>query len=101
MTTIARAIMTTLGAGILSAIFVSNAVAGCGDVSELKGQFEFARSNTLLSALAPAAHAETAPDHFGSGGSRASIVGLWKVQLISKGNTSHNPPIPDGALIDF
>ena len=101
MNTIARAITMTLGAGILSAIFVSNAVAGCGDVSELKGQFEFARSSTLLSALAPAARGETAPDHFGSGGSSASIVGLWKVQMISKGNTSHNPPIPDGALIDF
>jgi hypothetical protein len=24
-----------------------------------------------------------------------------EVQLISKGNTSHNPRIPDGALIDF
>ena len=26
---------------------------------------------------------------------------MWKVQLISKGNTTHNPSIPDGALIDF
>ncbi len=31
----------------------------------------------------------------------ASIVGMWKFQLISKGNTGHNPSIPDGALIDF
>ena len=35
------------------------------------------------------------------GGLGASIAGMWKVQLISKGNTGHNPSIPDGALIDF
>jgi hypothetical protein len=26
---------------------------------------------------------------------------MWKTQLISKGNGSHNPSIPDGALLDF
>lgn len=31
----------------------------------------------------------------------ASIVGLWNVQFLSKGNTTHNPSIPDGALLDF
>jgi hypothetical protein len=31
----------------------------------------------------------------------ATIVGLWKVQLLSKGNGAHNPSIPDGAIIDF
>jgi hypothetical protein len=35
------------------------------------------------------------------GGSGASIFGMWEFQLISKGNTGHNPSIPDGALIDF
>jgi len=29
------------------------------------------------------------------------MVGMWKVQLISEGNTGHNPSIPDGALLDF
>ncbi len=29
------------------------------------------------------------------------MVGFWKTQFISKGNTGHNPSIPDGALIDF
>ncbi len=31
----------------------------------------------------------------------ASIVGMWNVQFISQGNTSLNPPIPDGAILDF
>ena len=31
----------------------------------------------------------------------ATIVGLWSIQFISQGNTAHNPPIPDGAQIDF
>ena len=38
----------------------------------------------------------------GRGGNpAASIVGLWKFTVSSKGNTSHNPPIPDGAVIDW
>ena len=35
------------------------------------------------------------------GSSSVSITGMWKFQFISKGNTSHSPSIPDGALIDF
>jgi len=26
---------------------------------------------------------------------------MWNIQFISQGNTAHNPPIPDGAQIDF
>jgi hypothetical protein len=36
-----------------------------------------------------------------SGGGAASIVGLWSFQFISVGNTTHNPAIPDGAMLDF
>lgn len=36
----------------------------------------------------------------GAAGSSVSIVGLWNVQFLSKGNTAHNPPIPDGAVLD-
>ena len=32
---------------------------------------------------------------------RPSIVGMWTFQLVSQGNTAHNPSIPDGAVIDF
>lgn len=88
----------TFGAGILGALSVSNAVAGCGDLSSLQGPFEMAKPGAELRQPEAAAKADSANQR---GGSSASIVGLWKVQLISKGNTSHNPSIPDGALIDF
>jgi hypothetical protein len=29
-----------------------------------------------------------------------SIVGMWKFQVTSTGNTTHTPPIPDGASVD-
>lgn len=36
-----------------------------------------------------------------SGPAAPSIVGMWNIQYISAGNTSHTPPIPDGAVVDF
>ncbi|HEX5227001.1 MAG TPA: hypothetical protein VFW44_04795 [Bryobacteraceae bacterium] len=101
MKAISRAITMTLGAGILSAIFVSSAMAGCGDPSDLKGGLQLAAPSAVLRAFTRSAQPDSIADRFGGGGSSASIVGLWKTQLISKGNGSHNPPIPDGALIDF
>jgi hypothetical protein len=98
MKAISRAITIALGAGVFSAIFVSNAVAGCGDLSNLQGPLEMA--DPLVVARAAARPANLSADEWG-GMPTASIVGMWKVQLISKGNTSHNPSIPDGALIDF
>jgi len=94
-----RAISITLGAAMLSALFVSTAVAGCGDLSSLQGPFIFPQlSARLVGSTASSAKLETA---FMRGGSSASIIGMWNVQLISQGNTSHTPPIPDGALIDW
>jgi hypothetical protein len=99
MKTISRAITMTLGTGILSALFVSNAVAGCGDLSNLQGPFKLVLPTAELRSPEPAA----APaDPLQRGGSpQASIVGMWGIQLVSQGNTGHNPSIPDGALIDF
>lgn len=99
MKAISRAITITLGAGILGALFVSNAVAGCGDLASLQGPLKLADPDVVAGALAP--RLESANPDQRSGQSSASIVGMWKVQLISKGNTGHNPSIPDGALIDF
>jgi len=98
MKAISRAITMTLGTGIFSALFVSSAFAGCGDLSSFEGPFEFARPSTDARPLGPLAEAENASARGGSG---ASIFGMWEFQLISKGNTGHNPSIPDGALIDF
>lgn len=98
MKAICRAITMTLGAGILGALLVSNAVAGCGDLSSLQGSLKLADPDVVAKAFAPRVEGANPEQRSGSS---ASIVGFWKIQLISKGNTSHNPSIPDGALIDF
>jgi hypothetical protein len=99
MKTIYQAICLTVGAGIFSAIFVSNAVAGCGDLSGLQGPFQFVAPQMEAKAAAPRAASPGADDRGGQ--QSASIAGMWDIQLISRGNTGHNPSIPDGALIDF
>jgi predicted small lipoprotein YifL len=96
MKTISRAITMSLSAGIFVTLFVSNAFASCGDLN-LRGPFEFPEHAAGARILAAAATEKASDDS----PTTASIVGLWKVQLISKGNTSHNPSIPDGALLDF
>ena len=96
MKTISRAIAVTLSAGIFVTLFVSQAFAGCGDLN-LRGPFEFPAHAVDAPVRAAAVTEKTSDDT----PTTASIVGMWKVQFISKGNTSHNPPIPDGALIDF
>jgi hypothetical protein len=87
-----------LGAGILLAISVSNAVAGCGDLSSLHSPFQFAVPGAESGLEQPATQANTAKFQ---GLSTPSIVGFWKFQFVSNGNTTHNPSIPDGALLDF
>ncbi len=89
----------TLGAGILGAVLVSNAVAGCGDLASLQGPFKLADPAVVAKALAP--KAESANPDQRSGQSSASIVGMWQFQFLSQGNTGHNPSIPDGAVLDF
>jgi len=99
MKTISRAITMTLGAGIFSALFVSNAFAGCGDTTNWRGPFQIVQPSEQSRLLTPSAQAEDASARDGM--PSASIVGMWKVQFISLGNGSHNPSIPDGALVDF
>jgi len=89
--------ITTLGAAMFVTLFVSNASAGCGDVN-LQAPFQYASPSVVARLASPVAKAETA---LGSGMASPSIVGLWKIQFVSMGNTGHNPSIPDGALIDF
>ena len=84
----------TVGAGIFVTMLVSNAFAGCGDLNLTGPEFAQA-SETSMVPKSDQARASA------GGGLGASIAGMWKVQLISKGNTGHNPSIPDGALIDF
>jgi predicted small lipoprotein YifL len=95
MKTISRAITITLSTGILAATCASQAFAACGEIP--KGPFEFPE-HAVVSRVLAAATQEKASDE---NPTTASIVGMWKIQLTSKGNTANNPPIPDGALIDF
>ncbi len=99
MKAISRALTMTLGAGIVSALFVSNAFAGCGDLSNLEGPFKMAESAAVAQAFAP--RTESASSEQRGGQASARIVGMWEIQLISEGNTNHTPAIPDGVLIDF
>jgi hypothetical protein len=77
----------------------STATAGCGDVSSLQPPFQFVQiqPGALGLRAAPSPLSPSANAMFNA----ASPVGMWNIQLMSEGNGSHNPPIPDGALIDF
>lgn len=98
MKTFSRAISTTLIAGVFLTLLVSSANAGCGDVTQVRGPFQMAPPAASLRAVLPGAATAKAS---GGGGSNASIVGMWKIQYISQGNSAGTPAIPDGALVDF
>jgi hypothetical protein len=99
MKTIFKTMSSTLSAGLCLAFLVSKPTAGCGDVSSLSAPWTFAPPAALARVGSQTTRdTETASAR---GAASASIVGLWKVQLISLGNVSHSPSIPDGAIIDF
>jgi len=87
----------TLGVGMFVMLLAPRATAGCGDLSTLQGPFVFAHEAPLASLLSQPEAGKSAA----RGGGGASIVGMWNFQLVSEGNTGHNPSIPDGALLDF
>jgi hypothetical protein len=91
----ARFAIRVLQALAVGTALASTASAGCGDVSSLQPPFQFAQA--LAAPLALHAMSASSNAMFNT----ASPIGMWNVQLISLGNGSHNPPIPDGALIDF
>jgi len=95
-----RAMMAAGGAAIFSAFLVPQASAGCGDESNLRGPFVFPQASAQLRSLAVSADAVERPLMRGDS-SNPSIVGLWSIQLLSRGNANHTPTIPDGALIDW
>jgi hypothetical protein len=102
MKTIYRATASTCGVAILAVVLVPAANAcgvplqfvGPAAIQQLKENprdaLEGASAESLLRDQQAAAY-----------GSSASIVGMWKITELSMGNTTHNPPIPDGTQIDF
>jgi hypothetical protein len=85
----------------VGAALASTANAGCGDVSGLQSPFTFAQTQAaaLASRMAPSASLASMSNN--AMNNIASPVGMWNIQFVSLGNGSHNPPIPDGASIDF
>jgi hypothetical protein len=87
---------------LLAAALAPSAHAGCGDTSSLQAPFVMAQSSSNGQAVLQRASLAAAAIAGGNAlVTTASIVGMWNIQFISKGNTTHNPPIPDGAQIDF
>src|SRR5215467_13944459 len=90
-----NALTVAIGAVALTLLAVP-AMAGCGDMTRQLGPFELVQPD-----WEPLAQSQTLQADDRGWESHVSIVGMWKVQFISKGNTTHNPPIPDGAIVDF
>lgn len=84
-----------LGLFSLAAAFIPVAQASCGDLAGLTAPFQFADETAQVRSMLQDEAAKA------RGGTSPTIVGLWKFTVASKGNTSHNPPIPDGAVIDW
>lgn len=95
MKIMSRVMFATAGAAIFAAFFVPQASAGCGGESNLQGPFVFPQTSAQLKSPTNAEYPSARSS------SSSSIVGLWSVQFLSQGNTTHTPPIPDGALIDW
>lgn len=80
----------------------ATAKAGCGDASNVQPPFQFADPQVLVQAIqARTPEAATMKAAANPMALSANPIGMWNVQFISQGNTLHNPPIPDGAIIDF
>lgn len=99
MRTISRKAGAALGAVVSLALAAPGAFAGCGDLSTLRGPFLVVQAATALPQSTQAAVENAAADR--NVISARSLVGMWSIQLISKGNANAPMPIPDGALVDF
>ena len=100
MTLIDRVVTTTLSAAVAGILIVPAAIA-CGPQPNqpFTTQQLRADSQNPLELLTSASLAQDLSNE--SSGKSASIVGMWDFQFISQGNTTHNPSIPDGTMLDF
>jgi hypothetical protein len=85
-----------MGLFALVAAFIPAAQASCGDITGLSAPFQFVDASAQARSMQDDEAARSR-----GGNQAASIVGLWKFTVASQGNTSHNPPIPNGAQIDW
>jgi hypothetical protein len=99
MTVTHRAVTTTLSAALVGMLLIpaaSACVLGDQPIPLAMQQLLPDAQNPLGSAT----FASMARDQ-SSASSSASIVGMWNFQLISQGNTTRTPPLPDGAQLNF
>lgn len=92
MKTALKRFATAMGIILTGAILTSTANAACGNGQTRPGTLHrqsWDNSNAYAAGSLVLAH----------NGSDDSIVGMWKVQFIAKGNTGPGAP-PDGAVID-
>jgi hypothetical protein len=97
-----RAVTLTLSAAVVGMLLVP-AASACALTTQQP-------TNMVIQQLLPdaqnpmalATSADLARDlSSASSATSPSIVGMWSFQLISKGNTTHNPSIPDGTQVNF
>jgi len=94
MKTMFRVVPQSMGMAIIAAFLAPGASAGCGDISGRPAAALGLQHSYLVQAAYRPERFVLVSDNEPSG---ASIVGLWSVNLASKGN----PGIPDGALLDW
>lgn len=93
-----RCSIRILQALTICTVIMSPAFAGCGDLSNLQtASFQFAQGDAT--AVQERVHAAIASSNPLT--TVANPIGMWNIQFISQGNSSHTPPIPDGAQVDF
>ena len=96
-----RIITTTLSAAIMGVLFAP-AAGACGYSTTLPAALSIQQLRVNpQDPLEAASSAALVRDMNAASKDGVSIVGMWSVQFISMGNTTHNPPIPDGYLLDF
>jgi len=95
------AITTALSTAVIGILFVPLASA-CGP-TDMQATFPMRQlrlnPQNPLEAVSSISFARDAIN--ASNANTASIVGMWNIEFLSEGNTTHNPSIPDGAMLDF
>jgi len=95
MKSILRVAVASLGMAVIATVLAPGASAGCADISgRPTASLRLRQQSYLVQAAYRPARFVLVSDNDPTG---AAIVGLWSVNLTSKGN----PGIPDGALLDW
>jgi hypothetical protein len=96
-------VVTTILSAAVGGIMLVPIASACGSPATLQGPFVLQQlrldSQNPMESLSSESLVRDLSKASTTGS--ASIVGLWNVQFLSKGNTTHNPSIPDGAVLDF